>query len=236
MIRNKDHRTARTSLMYMLALLFAFTLSPGSTVSAQETDADVRLPVMQRFTLKNAQQDSVDKKGTYEMTALDFDNPMPEGSTDGRYTFSLKGDKQAELAMTYDHGGVYRYQLRQTTKDAERYTYDRAVYIISVYINNGENGQLIPQVIVENEQKEKCENILFENTYTIKTVPATPGTPDKLTGNTDKTPVKTGDTTNAAVWITMLLIAFSGIVAILLLQRKSAHETKINLYHVTGRR
>lgn len=54
MIRNKDHRIARASLMYMLALLFAFILSPGSTVSAQETDADVRLPVMQRFTLKNA--------------------------------------------------------------------------------------------------------------------------------------------------------------------------------------
>lgn len=168
----------------------------------------------------------MDKKGTYEMTALDFDNPMPEGSTDGRYTFSLKGDKQAELAMTYDHGGVYRYQLRQTTKDAERYTYDRAVYIVSVYINNGENGQLIPQVIVENEQKEKCEDILFENTYTVKTVPATPGTSYQPTGNTDRTLVNTGDTTNVAIWITMLLIAFGGIVAILLLQRKSAHETK----------
>ena len=38
------------------------------------------------------------------------------------------------ISLQFQHGGVYRYHLVQTSKDKENYTYDRSSYIIAVYI------------------------------------------------------------------------------------------------------
>lgn len=233
-MRNKQClRFTLKSMICMMALLLTFVFSSGSIVHAQQTQADLNLPVVQKFTVKNALHDAVNKKGSYELTALDAENPMPEGSTEGRHSFEINGNGQAELSMTYFHGGVYKYRICQTTPEADRYSYDRRIYTVTVYVENGQNGELTTQVIAENEKKEKCENISFENSYTGKDIPGTqtqgspkPGSQNQGSqnpaGGGDQT--RTGDNTPLAVWIAMLVIALSGIAAVFMLKRKAESE------------
>lgn len=241
MIKNKNHRIARSSLLYMLVLLFAFAPLPGGSVYAQETQADMVLPVMQKFVLKNVQHEPDDQRGSYELTAQNPGNPMPEGSANGKYLFTMEGNGQTALSIKYAHGGQYRYVLRQITEDAKGYTYDRAVYSITVFVEKGDKGQLTPQIIVENEQNEKCEEILFENTYTGEEVPPAPEKPTdkpkpetpkptepkpteskpgkpKPTENTGE--VKTGDSAPVTAWCVMLSLALVSFSAVLVLKRQ----------------
>lgn len=246
-------------LIGILALLLVFLLSHGSVIFAQETGeadgaavgekAEVVLPVTQTFAVKNAPPGSVETRSVYELAALDEAAPMPEGSADGRYTFALRGDSRRELTLTYSHGGVYRYRLCQVTPPGDDgYQYDRRVYTVSVYIINGTNGQLTPQVIAENEQGEKCANLLFANAYTGKGDPGgqnpgeeppaenpgnqTPGlTPPAGHPDGSESPavnpagatanVRTGDDTPVAVWVAVLALATAGIAGAFLYKRRN---------------
>lgn len=52
----------------------------------------------------------------------------------------------------------------------ENYTYDRSSYIIAVYIKNGENGKLVPQVIAEKNDGKKCGELMFYNSYNKRNI------------------------------------------------------------------
>lgn len=218
MIRNMKYRIAKTweTVLWMLSLLFIFILLSESTAFAQEIKADVSLKVMQEFTISNVASGSVDTKGSYELTALEEGCPMPAGSTDGKYNFTLKDNEQSELLFRYMRGGQYKYQLRQTTEDAGQYHYDRTIYTISVYVKNGDNGQLIPLVIVENAHGEKCENILFQNSYTGK---------ESTTDDGSDEVIETGDKTNVKIYIAMLVMAFATVCITVLIQKKNRKKS-----------
>ncbi|MFR2373182.1 MAG: hypothetical protein ACLS8T_37010 [Anaerobutyricum sp.] len=49
-------------------------------------------------------------------------------------------------------------------------TYDRSSYIIAVYIKNGENGKLVPQVIAEKNDGKKCGELMFYNSYNKRNI------------------------------------------------------------------
>ncbi|MTQ69437.1 hypothetical protein GMD08_10065 [[Ruminococcus] torques] len=48
--------------------------------------------------------------------------------------------------------------------------YDRSSYIIAVYIKNGENGKLVPQVIAEKNDGKKCGELMFYNSYNKRNI------------------------------------------------------------------
>ncbi len=178
----------RKSFLLLGILLFSFLFFPANRVSASIPVVEVPLTVKQSFEMKNAKQE-VNLTGTYELHALDKNVPMPEQSNAGIYTFVLKGE-QAETTMSlrYSHAGIYRYQLLQKAKNNESYQYDKTCYDITVYIKNGDAGQLIPQVVVENGDGKKCGELHFQNRYQGKAAEA---------------PVKTGDQTN--IWFYMCI-------------------------------
>lgn len=90
------------------------------------------------------------------------------------FLFCLKktsfDDNEKMISLQFQHGGVYRYHLVQTSKDKENYTYDRSSYIIAVYIKNGENGKLVPQVIAEKNDGKKCGELMFYNSYNKRNI------------------------------------------------------------------
>lgn len=57
-----------------------------------------------------------------------------------------------------------------TSESKENYTYDRSSYIIAVYIKNGENGKLVPQVIAEKNDGKKCGELMFYNSYNKRNI------------------------------------------------------------------
>lgn len=182
------------------------------TVYAKQTQIDVKLPVTQKFTITNNHQDSINQSGFYELIAMDSTTPIPEEGSHGKYNFTLDGNEQKQISMTYVHGGIYQYRLYQTTENKDRYGFDRHIYTISVYVRNDDNGELKAQVIVENEKNEKCEDITFENTYTgIK----------KPTTQRPSNSIGTSDDTQIHVWITMIIVASLGMIMTFILRQKS---------------
>lgn len=217
-------------ILILAALLFSFLSFPADKVFAAFSAAEVPLTVGQSFEQKSNESE-IDLTGNYELHALDADTPMPEDSQNGIYSFELKGTKaEKTISLQFLHGGVYRYQLMQTTRDQENYTYDRSCYNITVYMKNSEDGTYIPQVIAEKEDGKKYGKLEFQNFYNKERPnPSTPGssTPgSSAPGPSEpKTPVKTGDSTNTAKYI---MIALGALALIVLLGYKKRGRDQIN--------
>ena len=123
-------------ILVLAALLFSFLCFPADKVLAASNVVEVPLTVKQNFE-ENSNEKGIDLTGTYEFRALDIGIPMPGDSDNDRHVFVLDGNNAEKMiSLQFQHGGVYRYHLVQTSKDKENYTYDRSSYIIDVYRGN----------------------------------------------------------------------------------------------------
>lgn len=189
--------------LVLAALLFCFLCFPADQVLAASDTAEVPLTVRQSFEVKNPEKD-LDLTGTYAFQALDAEAPMPEGTKEELYSFSLNGEQaETTISLQYGTAGIYQYQLFQTTEEKESYQYDRSCYEITVYVKNGSNGQLIPQVIVEKADGKKYGELEFQNAYQGKepepSKPSKPGGEEKP--DQPGKPVKTGDAADMTAYV-----------------------------------
>lgn len=150
----------------------------------------------------------------YEMTALEKENPMPKGSMDGVYLFTMKDTEDKKIGpVEYSHGGVYRYQVKQRiSREKENYIYDKAVYEVEVYVKNRSWG-LDVEMFILNKEGSKCETMEFENKYIRPAVKPTPK-PEV------SKPVKTGDENRTEKYMAMLLLAIVSCIAVFTAGRK----------------
>lgn len=189
-------------------LLLNLLIMNNSVVYAAEHQMSVELAVKQTIEYENTATEQFNKTGTYELTGLTEEAPMPEGSEHNAYAFSIDGvDETVKIPMVYTHGGMYQYQLTQTTKKQDAYTYDETKYKITVYVKNSENGGLVAEVMAENGSGKKCGEITFLNKYERK----------GDTHQQGKDTVKTSDETTMSIWLLMLgcsafMILFIGTV------------------------
>lgn len=201
----------KTILAVLLLNLMLFSVS---TVYASEKNVEFSLPVTQTFKLPESLSVKPDMRCTYQLEAAS-DAPMPEGSTNRIYNFSMDGkDMQTGISFRYAHDGVYNYQLSQTTEDAEHYVYDRTIYTITVYIKNTESGKLTSEVIVQNGTGKKCGEILFQNAYEEENSSVPPSTEHP----------KTGDDTDITTWIVLSISSL--LLAILIFCKFKKHKKK----------
>ena len=143
-------------ILVLAALLFSFLCFPADKVLAASNVVEVPLTVKQNFE-ENSNEKGIDLTGTYEFRALDIGIPMPGDSDNDRHVFVLDGNNAEKMiSLQFQHGGVYRYHLVQTSK--------------AVYIKNGENGKLVPQVIAEKNDGKKCGELMFYNSYNKRNI------------------------------------------------------------------
>lgn len=195
----------------VFVLLFSFLCFPVKQIFAAAYETEVPLTVKQSFEVKNPAEE-MDFTGNYEFRALDQEAPMPENTKNGIYFFSFNGEQvETTFSLQYLHAGVYHYQLVQTTAEKERYQYDKNCYEITVYVKNGENGELVSEVVAEKGDGKKCGDLEFQNSYQgnppESSEPFNPSKPDD-----PSKPVKTGDTTPVLAYVgiaagSLLLIA-----------------------------
>lgn len=137
-----------------------------STAYADASFAQITLPVHQRFVTRSGTAVPADPTGIYELSAEQSHTPMPEGSQHGCFRFSLQGtEAEVQIPLTYSCAGTYRYALRQVTEPSQSYEYDSACYTIVVFVQNETAGQLSTQIIVQQAEGQKCDEILFLNSY-----------------------------------------------------------------------
>lgn len=104
-------------ILVLAALLFSFLCFPADKVLAASNVVEVPLTVKQNFE-ENSNEKGIDLTGTYEFRALDIGIPMPGDSDNDRHVFVLDGNNAEKMiSLQFQHGGVYRYHLVQTSKD-----------------------------------------------------------------------------------------------------------------------
>ena len=109
---------------------------------------------------------------TVGMKALDDRNPMPGGATGGTCELKIKGEKKTGNTgtfptMTFDHIGVYKYEIWQKPGQHPRGPYDDTVYTMTVQITNSADYESLEAVVTfrDHEGGPKPNNDLFHNSY-----------------------------------------------------------------------
>lgn len=210
-------RIKNKQIFTLIVLLCSVLCFPMDRVLAADDAVEIPLKVKQIFELKKDKKEA-DLTGMYEFRALDADAPMPEDNENNVYSFSMEGETaETILSLQYFQAGIYHYQLKQVTEDKDQYQYDRSCYTITVYIKNDEKGQFIPQVIVEKGDGKKYGELEFQNSYQGKTS-------EDPNPSEPKTPVKTGDQTNAKRY----LVCAAGALLLIIMIGKSLANMKRN--------
>ena len=117
---------------------------------------------------------------TFQMKAITEGAPMPEGSVDGIKTMEITGAGTKEFGKTtYTEVGTYVYEITEVKGNAEGYTYDTAVYTLTVEVTEGADGNLVAKetYVDANGKVVKSATATFTNTYTPKP-PVLPQTSD----------------------------------------------------------
>jgi pilin isopeptide linkage protein len=144
------------ALACLLGALFAptaYAAGPG----------EITLTVQQAF----AGDTATDIVCTYRLTAKAAGNPMPQGSGTNGYVLTLAGNASAQIgpiSFVSVGAGIYVYELVHETSDKPGYTYDRQVYTVEIYAQNGQNGLEITAVAY-TLNRTKALGLSFAHTY-----------------------------------------------------------------------
>ncbi len=189
-------------------LILGIWLMLTQTVAAAESE-NVILTVEQEFD--GLEEEETDGEGMYRLTALNGDVPMPEGSKKDGYSFSLKGrTAKKDISLRFARNGCFMYTLTQVTEDRKNYAFDREEYRITIHIKKSEKGSLVPIVIVENKEGEKCGSIKFRNSYKgiVKPESGLQGdNGESGDSSQSKDSVKTDDSSHLEAWLMLCLLS-----------------------------
>lgn len=157
-------KRGRMSTVLGVLLVCLLACIATAKVSAANESASVSLPVEQTYTKVGT---DIEAKGVfaYILTPNQAGNPMPAGSVDNQYNFTLEGDESKNLdALTFTEEGIYEYTLKQVVGTAKGYRYDTTVYTIWIQVVNV-NGELVAQTLLPIGDGSKHEKIIFNNGY-----------------------------------------------------------------------
>ena len=99
------------------------------------------------------------------MTTDQSDAPMPAGSRNMQYSWTMEKNAATEIILNVKTAGQYHYNIYQTTEKKDDYKYDQNRYYVTVEAYYNESNQLKVVTIVANEKGEKIEAISFKNSY-----------------------------------------------------------------------
>lgn len=156
--------------IFMMALtICSLFIFPAKQAYAKDLSIDVNIPVKQEFISQETISDCFNTTGVYILESINPNTPMPRDCIGQTYEFKLNGkETNSDIKINYTHAGVFEYKLYQKTSVKEYYIYDNSEYIITVYVKNTNDGKLLPQIVVKNEQGDKSIEAVFKNTYCFK--------------------------------------------------------------------
>lgn len=152
----------RTVAMLLIFPMLFMLLVP--TVSASSLPG-LKLPVTVKLS---GGPPTEDEDYNVVLKADNPEYPMPEGSLDGSYTMTIKGEGSKELPeIKFSSVGVYTYTISQLAGVNELASYDDKVYNLVVFVTNTKNGsglEITVNLYLLGE-KEKQYELLFLNNY-----------------------------------------------------------------------
>lgn len=124
-------------------------------------------PILQKFV-----QGDPGAPGTKFEFLLRGENgaPMPEGSNGNTKILTITGSGQVEIGkITFDRAGTFTYTITELNGGIEGWTYDAAVYTLTVTVTE-ENGKLVATYALTKDGQPASE-LAFTNLYERVTPP-----------------------------------------------------------------
>ena len=148
-----------------------------------------------------------------KLVADDITNPMPLGSVNGIFTMKITGANTVNLsAISLEDLGTYTYTLYQSAGNNKKCTYDDIVYRLTIYVINGNDGNLQAiATLYSNKDEIKHSQAIFTNSYKKD---ASPSKPNKT---------NTGNQTNFTQYLALALGSII-VIAILLMDMKQRYR------------
>lgn len=115
----------KINIIVLSLLLF---LSMQIPVFASENAAEVKIPVVQ--VVENEAKEQAEEF-SYVLTTNQSEAPMPKGSKENQYCWSMKKKETVEISIPVTTRGIYHYQIYQTTEPKEAYACDQKMQLIS---------------------------------------------------------------------------------------------------------
>ena len=181
--------------------LIALLISMAAGLAVAETAA-VSLPVRQSFT---SNVSGADDTLAYVLTAITENAPMPDGSVNGKYAFTLSGSSSRTLRLSAQQQGYYEYTLRQVvSEEKQNYTYDTTAYRIGVSIRDSESADGLTSILViEKTDGTKTDELRFANAYAKK--------------SSEGGGVKTGDDGSLNTYLIIMGVSGGALILLLLI-------------------
>ncbi|MGX8773526.1 MAG: Spy0128 family protein [Bacillota bacterium] len=148
-------------------VLLAMVMTVFLTVPAAALAMPVSLPYQQTFT-NNSSEASVADTFDYQITAADASSPMPEGSSNGAYVFSLKGNTSGSLNLDipFKKPGYYHYTVKsKVDKPKKGYTYSSKTYTVMIMVVNGSDGLETGAITIKDAKSTKYDRLVFKTKY-----------------------------------------------------------------------
>ena len=171
----------------------------------------IEIPYTQDFH-NNTGDPTVDSTFWYILTPVTENAPMPEGSVDGQYIFSVTSDIEDLLYLTIDftEEGTYVYQFTSYVPNPqEGYTYDTNIYYIEIVVGRTVDSLVVESVLIKDSTGRILRAIPLNPSYDAGS-PSRPDTP------------KTGDETNMNLYMIIMGVSATaaiGIVIFLIVRR-----------------
>lgn len=116
----------KINIIVLSMLLF---LSMQIPVFASEPVTEVKIPVEQ--VVEGEAQDQA-AEFSYVLTTNQNEAPMPKGSKEKQYVWSMKKKETAKIIIPITTDGTYHYQIYQTTEQKAAYECDQSHFDVSV--------------------------------------------------------------------------------------------------------
>ena len=215
----------------IILVTMLFFLSMQISVFASDNCTVVKIPVRQIFDSK---VEDIADESYYIMTSDQNDAPMPAGSRNRQYPWTMKKNEATEITLNVETEGQYHYYIYQTTEKKDDYQYDQSRFYVTVTAYYNESNQLKVVTIVANEKGEKIETISFKNSYMReeKPKPTQPSNPSQPSGpsNSDESgkinsvnSLKTGDDSPVMGYF---LLLFGSLISLSVLLHEKLKRNK----------
>ena len=209
--------------MHILAAVFcllAFLLLPGA-VQAKEYACDVTIPATVKVSGKKIPSGEV-----YEVVLEAITDGAPVAET---MTQKVTGSGTVSFGpIHYTVPGDYQYKIYQKSGSTARFTYDKAVYTLTVRVQNDEEGGLAAELwAVKEGTTTKTDAVRFQNHYDAPSNNGGGGSSHRH--KTEETTItyttvieqpgvlrapQTGDAQQPLLWSALILLALSGSMVI----------------------
>lgn len=170
----------KIKLQKLLAAVFtAWTILLGLASPVMAEEARLSLAVSQKIDSANDAQTAANIAVSYVLTA-ENDAPMPEGTENGKYSFTMVGNDLRKLEIDYNRVGNYSYILERTGiagADGGSFSGDPRKVRIQNTVYGEDEFQVVTVVYIleaDSDVGKKMPEFTFQYAYTAAEATVTP--------------------------------------------------------------